>query len=170
MSTFSATCDTIVREIRTNVVVSVSPRYGNCGAQPVLVTALWDTGAYSSVVSRQIVDALGLLPIDHKPACGVNGRYDSPVYVVDILLPNRMKIQGVRVSLGAMEVADMLIGMDLISMGDFKLINRDTFDYTEWCKDNLFPDETVDSLYDKIKAYSAAKGERRSATAQEAAR
>ena len=123
MSTFSATCDTIVREIRTNAVVSVSPRYGNCEAQPVLATALWDTGAYSSVVSRQIVDALGLLPIDHKPACGVNGRYDSPVYVVDILLPNRMKIQGVRVSLGAMEVADMLIGMDVISMGDFKLIN-----------------------------------------------
>ena len=50
------------------------------------------------------------------------------------------------------------------------LINRDTFDYTEWRKDNLFPDETVDSLYDKIKAYSAAKGERSSATAQEAAR
>ena len=65
----------------------------------------------------------GLLPIDHKPACGVNGRYDSPAYVVDVMLPNRMKIQGVRVSLGAMEVADMLIGMDVISMGDFKLIN-----------------------------------------------
>ena len=39
------------------------------------------------------------------------------------MLPNRMKIQGVRVSLGAMEVADMLIGMDVISMGDFNLIN-----------------------------------------------
>jgi len=36
------------------------------------------------------------------------------------------------------------------------LINRDTFDYTEWRKDNLFPNETVDTLYDKIKAYSAA--------------
>ena len=37
------------------------------------------------------------------------------------------------------------------------LINRDTFDYTEWRKDNLFPNETVDSPYDKIKAYSAAQ-------------
>ena len=34
------------------------------------------------------------------------------------------------------------------------LLNRDTFDYTEWRKDNLFPGETVDTLYDKINAYS----------------
>lgn len=38
------------------------------------------------------------------------------------------------------------------------LINRDAFDYTEWRKANLFPNETVDSLYDKIKAFSAANG------------
>lgn len=35
------------------------------------------------------------------------------------------------------------------------LLNRDTFDYTEWRKDNLCPNETVDSLYDKIKSYSS---------------
>ena len=34
------------------------------------------------------------------------------------------------------------------------LLNCDTFDYTEWRKDNLFPGETVDTLYDKINAYS----------------
>ena len=33
-------------------------------------------------------------------------------------------------------------------------LNRDTFDYTEWRKENLFPNETVDTLSDKIKAYS----------------
>jgi len=37
------------------------------------------------------------------------------------------------------------------------LLSRDTFDYTEWRKDNLFPNESVDSLYDKIKAYSAGR-------------
>ena len=40
------------------------------------------------------------------------------------------------------------------------LLNRDTFDYTEWRKDNLCPNETVDSLYDKIKSYSAHRSER----------
>lgn len=37
------------------------------------------------------------------------------------------------------------------------LLSRDTFDYTEWRKDNLFQDESVDSLYDKIKAYSSGR-------------
>ena len=34
------------------------------------------------------------------------------------------------------------------------LLNRDAFDYTEWRKENLFPNETVDTLFDKIKTYS----------------
>jgi len=37
------------------------------------------------------------------------------------------------------------------------LLNRDAFDYTEWRKDNLYPNESVDSLYDKIKAYSVER-------------
>jgi len=37
------------------------------------------------------------------------------------------------------------------------LLSRDTFDYTEWRKDNLFPNESVDSLHDKIKAYSVER-------------
>ena len=37
------------------------------------------------------------------------------------------------------------------------LLNRDTFDYTEWRKDNLFQGETVDSLCDQIEQSQAAK-------------
>ena len=40
------------------------------------------------------------------------------------------------------------------------LLNRDTFDYTEWRKDNLFQGETVDSLCDQIERFQAAKAER----------
>ena len=35
------------------------------------------------------------------------------------------------------------------------LLNRDTFDYTEWRKNNLFQGETVDSLCDKIEVFQA---------------
>ena len=39
------------------------------------------------------------------------------------------------------------------------LLNRDTFDYTEWRKDNLVQGETVDSLCDQIERFQAAKAE-----------
>ena len=35
------------------------------------------------------------------------------------------------------------------------LLNRDTFDYTEWKKTNLFQGETVDFLCDKIESFQA---------------
>ena len=37
------------------------------------------------------------------------------------------------------------------------LLNRDTFDYTEWRKENLCSGETVLSLYDKIKTSKSAR-------------
>ena len=36
------------------------------------------------------------------------------------------------------------------------LLNRDTFDYTEWRKSNLFQGETVDSLCDQIERFQGA--------------
>ena len=37
------------------------------------------------------------------------------------------------------------------------LLNRDTFDYTEWRKSNLFQGETVDSLCDQIERFQTAR-------------
>ena len=39
------------------------------------------------------------------------------------------------------------------------LLNRDTFDYTEWRKGNLFQGETVDSLSDQIEMFQASHNE-----------
>jgi len=39
------------------------------------------------------------------------------------------------------------------------LLNRDTFDYTEWRKLNLFQGETVDSLCDQIEQYQTQHAE-----------
>lgn len=36
------------------------------------------------------------------------------------------------------------------------LLNRDTFDYTEWRKDNLFLGESVDSLCDQIERFQGS--------------
>ena len=40
------------------------------------------------------------------------------------------------------------------------LLNRDTFDYTEWRKNNLFQNETVDSLCDQIEQFQQARENR----------
>jgi len=37
------------------------------------------------------------------------------------------------------------------------LLNRDTFDYTEWRKTNLCQGETVDFLCDQIKVFQATR-------------
>ena len=38
------------------------------------------------------------------------------------------------------------------------LLNRDTFDYTEWRRNNLFQGESVDSLCDEIEAFQTSRG------------
>lgn len=123
MSTYCKELSSIVREVRTNAAVTGVAGYSDPKALPAVVSALRDTGAWSSVITQKVVTALGLSPIDHVRACGVNGWYDAPVYIVDVTLPNKIKISNLLVSLGTMTAADMLIGMDVISMGDFKLIN-----------------------------------------------
>ena len=40
------------------------------------------------------------------------------------------------------------------------LLNRDTFDYTEWRKNNLLQGESVDTLCDKIEYFQSAATDR----------
>ena len=124
MSTYTARFGKVVRELKSTAVVSVNDRYGDTKAPPAQVTALWDTGAYSSAISEKVVDALGLKPVASVRACGVSGWYDSPVFKIDLQLPNQIKITGLSVSLGKMVAADILIGMDVLSMSDFNFTNN----------------------------------------------
>ena len=130
MSTHCENYGGIVRELKTKATVFVSGSFGDRLAMPIIVSALWDTGAYSSVVSQRVVDALGLTEVARNHACGVNGWYESPIYVIDLQLPNGVKITGLPVSLGNMVIADVLIGMDVISKGDLKLTNDGTTKFT----------------------------------------
>ena len=38
------------------------------------------------------------------------------------------------------------------------LLNRDTFDYTEWRRKNLYQGQSVDSVCDEIEAFQASRG------------
>lgn len=85
--------------------------------------AIWDTGATNSVISQKVVDALGLVPVSMVEVRGVNSTDRSPVYLVNIILPSKVICPAVAVTRGGIPGADALIGMDVITWGDFHISN-----------------------------------------------
>ena len=116
--------DKIVRDIQSNLVVVGSGERMAGSKTPVIVKAIWDTGAYGSVISPKVAQELGLVPVGVKPIQTANGTYEAYAYVVDMMLPNKLVIRGVEVSESDLKVCDALIGMDIISMGDMKVTNK----------------------------------------------
>lgn len=92
--------------------------------------AVWDTGATGTVISQKVVDNLGLKP-SGKANIEVVGpagqaqpnRYVANTYLVDLILPNSTLISSIRVSDGDPGGGDVLIGMDVIQLGDLSVSN-----------------------------------------------
>ena len=127
MSAFSVDFGDIEDAIVCDVAVTNSddslPKFTKC-------RSLWDTGAAFSVISQRLVEALGADPIDQGFAYTVQGTYRPNVYMVDVMLPNKMLVRGLRVSDGVFEDADILIGMDIIKLGDLMVSNRGNTRFT----------------------------------------
>ncbi len=87
--------------------------------------AIWDTGATASVITQAVVDACGLQPIGVVQTHGVHGTQLSDVYLVNIRLPQGVGFMHVEVTKGQLVGgADVLIGMDIITSGDFSVTNK----------------------------------------------
>lgn len=84
---------------------------------------IWDTGATGSVITKNVADALGLLPINKKIVHTANGPAEQNVYLVNIGLPNRLMVTDMFVTEAPLHGCDVLIGMDIISLGDFSITN-----------------------------------------------
>jgi len=63
---------------------------------------------------------IGLVEVHHAAGKSVANKY-----LVNIILPNNVVIQSVAVTEGALIEMDMLIGMDIITLGDFAVTNKD---------------------------------------------
>ena len=90
---------------------------------PTTVNALWDTGATHSAITPQLAKKIGLPVIDVTRVSTANGTKRSPVYKIDLILPNQVLAPAVRVTEASVEGSDMLIGMDIINKGDFAVSN-----------------------------------------------
>jgi predicted aspartyl protease len=83
--------------------------------------ALWDTGAMGSVISANVINLLGLTPVGRTKVFHANGESFVNVYLVNILLPNNVGFSTLTVTEGILSSIDVLIGMDIISQGDFTI-------------------------------------------------
>ena len=110
--------------VRT-VVTEIGIVTGMAGSvtEAVKCRALWDTGAIYSVISKSLADKMGLLPTDTQRAYTAQGFYEASIYRVDIMLPNNIVVKGLQIGDGEFQDFDFLIGMDVISLGDFHLTN-----------------------------------------------
>ena len=97
------------------------------GQKPVKVTssALWDTGATITIIRPEIVAKLGITPFTYAQISTPNGISDCGMYYVNIYLKGGLKVERVKVLEAFPENCDMLIGMDIIGMGDFAVTNYD---------------------------------------------
>ena len=83
--------------------------------------ALWDTGAMASVISSNVVHSLGLKPVGKARVFHANGESMVYTYLINISLPNNIDFSSLLVTEGMLSDTDVLIGMDIISKGDFAI-------------------------------------------------
>ncbi len=88
---------------------------------------IWDTGATNSVITKDVAKDLGLKPVGMTKVRGVHGIKDVNIYYVNITLNNRDITLNTQVT-ECDELSDdnkvgLLIGMNIITRGDFSITN-----------------------------------------------
>ena len=93
----------------------------------VSTKGIWDTGATNSVITKSTALSLGLIPLSRTRVRGVHGDKEVNVYYVNITLNNEKITLSDRVTecdeLSPDSSVGMLIGMNIITLGDFAITN-----------------------------------------------
>jgi len=114
----------IVREISTPVTLYSS--FSSSEGKIVTTSAVWDTGANHSVLSPKIVRELELCAIDTKWVYGINNSNClSDVVIATVGFTGDLVLTNRRFSVNNIPGTDVLIGMDIIMMGNFVINNTD---------------------------------------------
>ncbi|MEP6821023.1 MAG: retroviral-like aspartic protease family protein [Chthoniobacterales bacterium] len=120
---FNVKYEGVVNTLVTPVLIRASKQlYGESGGRQF--TAVWDTGATHSCISHAVAKILKLPISGKRPIKGVNSEGVAPTYFVDLLLPSQVTIAAVEVAAVDVSGCDILIGMDVISLGDLTICNH----------------------------------------------
>lgn len=97
----------------------------NNGSLSIKVRTLWDTGASNSCISSNVVRKLSLAPNEKVHNYSISGVSECNAYIINIKLPNDILINDVLVPETQIDLQgfDVLIGMDIINLGDFYVSN-----------------------------------------------
>ena len=93
----------------------------------VKTMCLWDTGATISGVSKSLAEKLELFPVQRTRVKDVHGENDVNVYLIDLILQGNFLKMAIPVAecneLSNDGSVSILVGMDVISRGDFCITN-----------------------------------------------
>ena len=116
---------------------------------------LWDTGATGTVIRKKIADDLGLKPSGKVDVLAVgegddvHETKDVNTYLVNLYLPNSVVIVGLPVVEGGAPGCDVLIGMDVVTMGDLAITHVDG----QTCMSFIYPSAQTIDFVKQINAY-----------------
>ena len=83
--------------------------------------AIWDTGTSTTVISPAVAEKLGLQPVGDMSMKGLGGIQHSWITIAYLRFPNGIVAGPFYMAVHDLPSTDVLIGMDIISMGTFKL-------------------------------------------------
>jgi predicted aspartyl protease len=103
------------------------------------LTAMWDTGANITCISRDVAMRLNLKSVGSARVASANGINDVTMHRVDVKLPNGLCFYGLKVLGCDLATEDVLIGMDIISQGDFAYSTAGGVTTFSYCTPALHP-------------------------------
>lgn len=118
-----------VNVLRTPIGISLPTNEIEKESFPKLIntTAIWDTGASSSVITNALAKKMGLVPTGKMLVTNTTGKTVQNTYLINIYLPSKVIIPFLQVT-GCNDVLGnndgMLIGMDVIGSGDFSVTSE----------------------------------------------
>ena len=102
----------------------VSPVIARNGNEKTIAKAVWDTGATSTCISPTLAKELKLQPIGKTKVLSASNETDGVnIYKVDIIVCDGIRLNNVAVCEMPIHYQEigLLIGMDIISEGDFSV-------------------------------------------------
>jgi len=123
---FTVEYPNIAFELKTPIAIS-PPVTKNSMSDFTQYNAIWDTGAALTGISPRIVKDYNLKPSGMIKTIGIEGNLtDKDTYLLNVILFNNLEIHGLTVAQISYvgDGSDVLIGMNLITLGDFAVTNQ----------------------------------------------